>query len=215
MLGAFVNRNSLRSADAPTDDNHKHALPSFLWPSKRAPYMIRKKHLQVLKWLTKFHSDKESIRFNGKFLSHFRFTDNIVVFLKTTYKAETMLKIQRSGIKKPPRMGYLRRSLNTKNKTKEELDRRRRVAGAAFGPLKSRYDARTSRHAQIKPPSWTTIAQQREERNMCWVTPVMMAMKPWCIIVGSTVTALCAPMLHDVDCTISTNMKIGAIPKAA
>ncbi|KAJ1359453.1 hypothetical protein KIN20_018197 [Parelaphostrongylus tenuis] len=40
-------------------------------------------------------------------------------------------------------------------------------------------------------------------------------MKPWCIIVGSTVTALCAPMMGHNQCTINTNMMIGAIPNTA
>ncbi|KAJ1348691.1 hypothetical protein KIN20_004045 [Parelaphostrongylus tenuis] len=31
----------------------------------------------------------------------------------------------------------------------------------------SRYDTRSSRHA-YRAPSWTTVAQQRVEWNMCW-----------------------------------------------
>ncbi|KAJ1355394.1 hypothetical protein KIN20_012785 [Parelaphostrongylus tenuis] len=34
--------------------------------------------------------------------------------------------------------------------------------------LDSWYDTRSRRHAQIRPPSWTTVAQQRDEWNMGW-----------------------------------------------
>ena len=31
-----------------------------------------------------------------------------------------------------------------------------------------RYETRSSRHVQIKPPPWTTIARRRDEWKMCW-----------------------------------------------
>ncbi|KAJ1359890.1 hypothetical protein KIN20_018712 [Parelaphostrongylus tenuis] len=44
----------------------------------------------------------------------------------------------------------------------------RPVEDVAHNRPSSRYDTRSSRHAQIGYRPWTTVAQQENNLNMCW-----------------------------------------------
>ncbi|KAJ1355286.1 hypothetical protein KIN20_012623 [Parelaphostrongylus tenuis] len=78
-------------------------------------------------------------------------------FMKNTWCSGDQVEMNDFLIAETTSCVYLVRSPNMENSMEEELDR-----GRSF------CDTRSSRHAQIRPWSRVTVAQQREEWNMSW-----------------------------------------------